>query len=399
MWGTIGAVPRMSSLARDTIAAIRRIALDASSASSLAERLLAALEPLVRFDDAEVLAVDADSLLFTRLLAYRGDRLPHFAFFLRDVYLVAREPDWLSLPRLLREGGGAAAFHERFEGWLRARPPAMGQAAFTRFWRRLQSPPGGGLRYGLAHRGRWVAVLQLARWQPGPGFTASHLEILDRLAPVLGAAFAQRLVGNADLVAQRETPDAGHMLFTPQRRLLTLDRSAEAWLRRLPDDGLRPFGVDVPVAIQSVVNCLFASADSVVLSHVADRQGVNVTIRAERARFIERERGRVPMNDAALFSVSLAATPWGVGHPAYRLLTARLREVALAVADGLGDEAIAARLGVSPATVHEHVQALHAVVGTKTRPALVATLNRGPTSPHPASVPATFQTGPPTAAD
>src|SRR6266498_3214218 len=157
MWGTMGSVPRMSSLA-----------LDASSASSLAERLLAALEPLMRFDDAEVLAVDADSLLFTRLLAYRGERLAHFAFFLRDVYLVAREPEWLSLPRLLREGGGAAVFHERFEGWLRARPPAMSQAAFTRYWRQLQSPAGGGLRYGLAHRGRWVAILQLARWQPGP---------------------------------------------------------------------------------------------------------------------------------------------------------------------------------------------------------------------------------------
>ena len=377
----MGGVPRMSSLARDTLGAIRRIALDASSASSLAERLLAALEPLVRFDDAEVLAVDADSLLFTRLLAYRGDRLPHFAFFLRDVYLVAREPDWLSLPRLLREGGGAAVFHERFEGWLRARPPAMSQAAFTRYWRQLQSPPGGGLRYGLAHRGRWVAILQLARWQPGPGFTASHLETLDRLAPVLGAAFARRLVGSADLVAQRETPEAGHMLFNDQRRLLTVDRSAEAWLRRLPDDGLRPFGVDVPVAIQSVVNCLWASADPMVVSHVADSRGVNVTIRAERARFVERKPGHVPTDAAPLFSVSLAATPWGAGHPAYRLLTARLREVALAVADGLGDEAIAVRLGISPATVHEHVQALHGVVGTKTRPALVATLNRGPRGP------------------
>jgi DNA-binding CsgD family transcriptional regulator len=183
-------------------------------------------------------------------------------------------------------------------------------------------------------------------------------------------------------VAQREAPAAGYMLFTEARRLLVVDRSAEAWLRRLPDDGLGPFGVDVPVAIQSVVNCLWASAEPMVLSHVTDREGVNVTIRAERARFTEGDAGRTsghfPANATMLCSVSLAATPWGAGHPAYRLLSARRREVALAVADGLGDEAIAARLGVSPATVHEHVQALHGVVGTKTRPALVATLNRGP---------------------
>src|SRR5690349_18466594 len=101
-WVSLGnnaAVPRMSSVARDTAEHVRAIAADASSGAALAERLLAALEPAVGFDDAEVIAVDPDSLLFTRLLAYRGDRLPHFAFFLRDVYLVSREPDWLSLPR------------------------------------------------------------------------------------------------------------------------------------------------------------------------------------------------------------------------------------------------------------------------------------------------------------
>ncbi|HEY3079296.1 MAG TPA: hypothetical protein VGM69_05255 [Chloroflexota bacterium] len=86
-----------------------------------------------------------------------GDRVPHFAFFLWDVYLVSREPDWPSLPRLLREGGGAAVFHERFERWLRARPPAMSQSAFAEFRRAQQSPPGGGLRFGLAHRGSWLA--------------------------------------------------------------------------------------------------------------------------------------------------------------------------------------------------------------------------------------------------
>jgi len=283
----------MSSTARDAARQVQVIAADASNGAALAARLLAALEPAVGFDDAEVIAVDPDSLLFTRLLAYRGDRLPHFAFFLRDVYLVAREPDWLSFPRLLREGGGAAVFHERFELWLRAHPPAMSQSAFTAFWRAQQSPPGGGLRFGLAHRGNWVAVLQLARWTPGPGFSASHLDLLDRLAPTLGLAFARTLAGTSDASASRDTPAAGHMTFSQDRRLVAIDSSGDAWLERLPDDGLRRFGVDVPIAVQSVVNLLWTTGNPSAVSHVADRFGVNVTIQGERARSVGPEWRRV----------------------------------------------------------------------------------------------------------
>src|SRR6187401_131047 len=85
--GNTADMPRTSLLAADTIRNVNAIARDASNAASLAERLLAALQPVLKFDDAEVLAVDSESLLFTRLLAYHGERLPHFAFFLRDVYL------------------------------------------------------------------------------------------------------------------------------------------------------------------------------------------------------------------------------------------------------------------------------------------------------------------------
>ena len=161
-------MPRMSSAARDAARQVQVIAADASNGAALAARLLAALEPAVGFDDAEVIAVDPDSLLFTRLLAYRGDRLPHFAFFLRDVYLVAREPDWLSFPRLLREGGGAAVFHERFELWLRAHPPAMSQSAFTAFWRAQQSPPGGGLRPQTIWGVRDSAYCYAVVWEDRP---------------------------------------------------------------------------------------------------------------------------------------------------------------------------------------------------------------------------------------
>ncbi len=54
-------MPRMSSTARDAARQVQVIAADASNGAALAARLLAALEPAVGFDDAEVIAVDPDS--------------------------------------------------------------------------------------------------------------------------------------------------------------------------------------------------------------------------------------------------------------------------------------------------------------------------------------------------
>jgi DNA-binding CsgD family transcriptional regulator len=51
--------------------------------------------------------------------------------------------------------------------------------------------------------------------------------------------------------------------------------------------------------------------------------------------------------------------------------------VARAVARGHSDQDIAAALQLSVATVHEHVSALHRLLGTSTRPRLVARLASG----------------------
>jgi DNA-binding NarL/FixJ family response regulator len=48
--------------------------------------------------------------------------------------------------------------------------------------------------------------------------------------------------------------------------------------------------------------------------------------------------------------------------------------VARSVTRGDSDAEIAASLGVSPATVHEHVAARHRLLGTNTRARLVAAL-------------------------
>ena len=178
---------------RRALEQLRLVADDASSAELLAERALAVLESAVPFDDGALFAVDESSLLFNRLLAYRGQAPEDMRAWMRDVYLVAREPGSLHFPTLLRDGGGSATFHEDGERWLRALPPPVRARTLTQAWRLWESPPGGALRYGLAHRHRWVAALQFARLEPGRGFRSGELEILDRAAPTLARALAGRL--------------------------------------------------------------------------------------------------------------------------------------------------------------------------------------------------------------
>ena len=88
---------------RRALEQLRLIADDASSAELLAARALAVLDSAVPFDDGALFAVDESSLLFT-LLAYRGQAPEAMHAWLRDTYLVAREPGSCTSPRC---SGGA----------------------------------------------------------------------------------------------------------------------------------------------------------------------------------------------------------------------------------------------------------------------------------------------------
>jgi DNA-binding CsgD family transcriptional regulator len=59
-------------------------------------------------------------------------------------------------------------------------------------------------------------------------------------------------------------------------------------------------------------------------------------------------------------------------HQIQGQLTPRRLEVLGFAADGLSSDQIAARLCITPSTVHTHLQWLHAAFGVQSRPALVA---------------------------
>jgi hypothetical protein len=57
-----------------------------------------------------------------------------------------------ALPDAAAGGGGVAAYHEDADRWLRAPPPPVPARALREAWRQWETPAGGVIRYGLAHR-------------------------------------------------------------------------------------------------------------------------------------------------------------------------------------------------------------------------------------------------------
>ena len=347
---------------RRALEQLRLIADDASSPELLADRALAVLDAAVPFDDGALFAVDEPSLLFTRLLAYRGVAPEAMHAWLRDTYLVAQEPGALHFPTLLRRGGGAAVFHEDGDRWFRAVPPPVDARTLSQAWRRWESPSGGALRYGLAHRRRWVGAVQLARLEPGGGFRPGELELLDRAAPTLARALAVRLAPAGSVPIPR--PPVGQVVFDDHRRLVSLSASGERWIDLLAPDALAP---EVPVALQALVSDLAGSGRDAAVVQTTDRNGGRVSLRAESALRIDHDG--TPGHG---YAVSIAAAP-GMRQG----LTGAQWAVARLVARGDSDQEVAAELQLSIATVHEHVAALHRLLGTSARPRLVATLAGG----------------------
>ena len=165
-------------------------------------------------------------------------------------------------------------------------------------------------------------------------------------------------------------PPAGHLSFDERRRAISVSESGAVWLASLAEsDAAGTSGrsaAALPVAVQALLSRLADSDDRAARLIAADADGRPVEVAAERAVRLDPEQSEeiaagysVRVSRASLDASALTGAQWAVAE---------------AVARGLSDREIAEALQVSAATVHEHVAALHDLLGTSTRPRLVAEL-------------------------
>ncbi len=85
---------------------------------------------------------------------------------------------------------------------------------------------------------------------------------------------------------------------------------------------------------------------------------------------------------APMLSIRSASAPW-IAVATYRLeaLTARERGVVTLLSEGMTAVAIAHRLGISPRTVHKHLENIYAKLGVRDRLSAVLSLHDSTTTP------------------
>jgi DNA-binding CsgD family transcriptional regulator len=196
--------------------------------------------------------------------------------------------------------------------------------------------------------------LHLERRAGRAGFSPGDVALVAAIVPPLAAAFRRALV--ADPPAALRAPRPGVIVFDDEDEVESISPEAEAWLAEWGAGG-PPLGVAAVVAA--------ARAGAAASARVRLPSRAWLLVRGTRLRGARGPRTAVVLEPAPAGQVApLVARAHG--------LTARETEVAVLVLRGLGTEAIAARLAVSPYTVQDHLKAVFDKVGVRGRRALVA---------------------------
>jgi DNA-binding NarL/FixJ family response regulator len=322
---------------------------------------------------AAVLATDAASLRAS--VVEEVQRLANCG----PVFLAAVDPTTLNFTASVRSGiddQAAAAFlsHElcvddvvKFRDLAGAAQPVEslyrathGNPRDSARWRDVIEPLGWGdeLRVALRSAGRTWGFLCLHREDGEPGYGPEELSALAHVAPVIAEAFRRTALTGS---LRGPVPAAGVMVLDENFVVTSADGAAAEWLDLLGGsfDGL-PIMV-MSVAVQAV------TTGRPQLVRAATSGGRWICARASRLHGIGPERVAIVLECAHPADVlpALAA--------AVRL-SPREFEVAQAVIGGASARVISRRLGIRERTVQDHLKAIYAKSGVRSRGELVARL-------------------------
>jgi DNA-binding CsgD family transcriptional regulator len=220
---------------------------------------------------------------------------------------------------------------------------------------------------GLDHELRAVFRVDGATWggaglvRGGPGFTDREVEFLGAVAPAIAAA--TRIAVRTDAHGHRGAGGPAIVVTGPAGEPRALTAAASEWQDDLNQIAPGRFRV----LLRAVVTGALAAPGGTFQARVQAATGGWAVLRASRLIGDDEPALVVTIEPASGQQLlGMLLTAYG--------LSSRERQVCLEVMAGHSTAGIAGRLSISPHTVQDHLKAVFAKVGVRSRGELVATL-------------------------
>lgn len=244
-------------------------------------------------------------------------------------------------------------------------------------WREMFGPAGVGdhMSAPLVADGMCWAQLHIHRDSSGEFFSADDAELIAGVAPMLAARIRDGLrasVPHHDTGGRNDpTQEPGTIVVDEELSLVAATRAAWDWIDRL--------GLVKPNEAEPLPGFIYAAASRVAISRARGAE----PLPSARARLQAADGRWVVVRVAPLIGAAdgyvITLEPARSEDLAPLLmrawsLTAREREVARLLIDGLSSEDIAAVLFISVHTVRDHIKAIFGKTGVSRRQDLIAAL-------------------------
>jgi DNA-binding CsgD family transcriptional regulator len=243
-----------------------------------------------------------------------------------------------------------------------------GEPATSTRYRRLLAPNGldDELR-ALARSGHatW-AVTSLARASDAPPFSAEEVAFVRAVAGHVGEGL-RRVLARASLDPPVSGP-AGVIVVGADGELAAATPDGRRWLRRLPN----PYAADEPY-LPPVVDAVVSQA------RAASARPARMRVRLPGDGWLHVRAEVLQQADGGDAGTAVTLEPAGRAEllpvlVALHGLTPRERDVAALIVRGLGTAAVAEGLGISHHTLRDHLKAIFAKTGVRSRAELTALL-------------------------
>jgi DNA-binding CsgD family transcriptional regulator len=246
-----------------------------------------------------------------------------------------------------------------------------GEPARSARYREILAPIGFGdeLRAALRRGAVTWGVLCLHRELIAPGFSAAEAAFLERIAPHLAVGLQLALLIEEATTEQIRTAP-GLVMLTDDLSITAVTPPAEQWLAEISD---WPRGGEPPQAVLAVAGRLLA------LEQAGDEGPVlppraRLQTRAGRWLVLHASRLSNPTGHGAIAVILEPAAPTEVVPLVLQAygLTPRETQVAQLVLQGLATDEIADSLSITALTVQQHLKAVFAKTGARSRREFVA---------------------------